>query len=248
MMRADVDSTASLPSAYKLDPAKYPAFRKRLLIRLSVLAPLLVIGFSYLSWRFDTQREYRFRFVFIAFLVCWIAYRQFRDQRRNWESLEFDFRDGKLIRSLDRYPPLEFRPDEVTAIIESPKGIAIKTNRRLRTIFVSSKLSNYESFRRELASWAPAAPVEKMTPGPWHYVRTSCALLACAWVFGGPLYLMYTHQRAIILPLGVVLTLSMLAMILYVRNSPHIPVRAQRGMWVLLLLPILAVMSRLVWA
>lgn len=72
-------------------------------------------------------------------------------------------------------------------------------------------------------------------------------VLACAWVFGGPLYLMYTQQRALVLPLGIALTLSMLAMILYIRKSPHMPIRAQRWMWLLMLLPILVIMSRLVW-
>jgi len=43
-------------------------------------------------------------------------------------------------------------------------------------------------------------------------------------------------------------TFSMLAMLLYVRNSPHMPIRAQKSIWFLLLLPILAMVSRLAWA
>jgi hypothetical protein len=234
MMSVSENGAASLPSAYQLDPAGYPAFRKS----LSILIPLLLIGFTCLLWFFDTPRS-MVRLVFIPVLICWIAYRQAKEEQRNWESLEFDFRDGKLVRSLDKYPPLEFMPSEVTAIVEYPKGIAVKTNDRRRTVFVSNRLSNFDPFRRQLESWAPAAPVTKWAPSPRYYAGAVCELLACAWVFGGPLYRMYTERRALILPLGIALALSMLGIIPHVRNSPHMPVRAQRGTWMLKLLPIL---------
>jgi len=244
------DNTAtSPPTTYKLAFESYAEFRRALVIRLGIVIPLLLAGFVYLDWHFVGREESPlFRLVFIVVLLGWLSYRQFRQQRNNWRSLEFDFRDGKLVRRLDKYPPFEFLPGEVSAIIESPKGITIKTNNRLRTLFISNRLSNYESFRIQLASWAPEAPVTKWTLSFWNYVRNICELLACAWVFGGPLYLMYTQRRAAILPLGIVLTFSMLAMLLYVRNSPHMPIRAQKGMWFLLLLPILAMVSRLAWA
>ena len=245
-MSTNGNSTASLPSAYKLDPAGYSEFRKSLAIRLSILIPLFLIGFVYLLWHFDRPRSI-VRLVFIPVLICWIAYRQFKDQHRNWESLLFNFQNGKLVRTLDKYPSLELMPNEVTAIVESPKGITIKTNNRLRTLFISNRLSNYESFRGQLLSWAPEAPVTKSAPSFWNYVRSICELLACLLVFGGPLYLMFTQRQAVILPLGIVLTLSMLAMLLYLRKSPNMPKQAQKGMWLLLLLPILAMGSRLAW-
>jgi len=152
-MSAIGNGATSLPSGYKLDPAGYPAFRKNLIIRLSILIPLLLIGFTYLLWHFDHPSS-NVRLVFIPVLICWIAYRQFKEQQRNWESLEFDFRDGKLVRGLDKYPPLELMPNEVTAIVEYPKGIAVKTNKRRRTVFVSNRLSNFDSFRRQLEAVA----------------------------------------------------------------------------------------------
>lgn len=236
---------ASFPTSYKLAPERYADFRRALVIRLSIVMPLLLAAFMFLSLRFDRDEGPASRLVFIVGLLGWLSYYQLRQQRNNWRSLEFDFRDGKLIRTLDKYTRLEFMPEEVTAIIESSKGVKIKTNNRLRTLFISNRLSNFEAFRRQLASWAPAAPVTRWAPSPWNYVRGICELLACAWVFGGPLYLIYTQRRAVILPLGVVLTLSMLAMILYVRNSPHIPVSTKKGIWFLLLLPILAMLDHL---
>jgi hypothetical protein len=246
-MSATGNGATSLPRGYKLDPTGYPAFRKSLIIRLSIFLPLLLIGFGGLLWYLDNPRSI-FRLVFIPVLICWIVYLQFKEQQRNWDSLEFDFRDGKLFRSLDKYPALELMPNEVTAIVEYPKGIAIKTKDRRRTVFVSNGLSNFDSFRRQLETWAPAAPVTQWAPSRGNYFRTASELLACAWVFGGPLYLMFTQQRALILPLGIALTLSMLGVILYFRNSPHIPVRTQKRMWFLVLLPILAMVFRLVWA
>jgi hypothetical protein len=46
--------------------------------------------------------------------------------------------------------------------------------------------------------------------------------------------------------LGIALSLSMLTLILYVRKSPQIPIREQKSLWILLLLPILATLFRLV--
>jgi hypothetical protein len=238
--------TASLPTAYKFDPAGYPAFRKTLVIRLSILMPVLLVGFMCLLWHFEGPRSFVL-LVLIPVLTCWIAYHQVKEQQRNWESLEFDFRDGKLVRRLDKYPPLEFMPDEVTEIVEYPKGIAVKTINRQRTMSISNGLSDFASFRQQLEAWAPDAPVTKWAASPRDYVRVACELLACAWVFGGPLYLMFTRQQKLILPVGLALTFSMLGMILYVRKSPHLPTRARIGMWFLLLLPILGMVYRLGW-
>ncbi|HZV87702.1 MAG TPA: hypothetical protein VFF95_09155 [Candidatus Binatus sp.] len=240
---AETASDFSLAS-YKLAPDSYAEFRRELVIRLSVVVPLLLAGFLYLAWHFDKDRSI-FRLVFIPILIGSIVYRQFKDERNKWESLAFEFRDGKLIRKMDRYPLQELVPNEVTAILESPRGITIKTNNRLKSLFLSTRLSDYDAFRNQLISWAPGIEVTVWHPSSWSYVRNFLEILACAWTFGGPLYLMYTSRYAAILPLGIVLSLSMLALILYVRKSPQIPIRAQKTVWILLLLPILTTLSRL---
>jgi hypothetical protein len=204
----------------------------------------MLAGWLYLAWHFDRERSF-FRLVFIPVLLGWVLYRQFKEERNKWESLVLELRDGKLIRRLNKYPVLELMPNEVTAILESPRGMLIKTNNHLKRLFLSNRLSNYDAFRCQLISWAPAAKVTVWRPSSWNYVRNVIEVSACAFIFGGPLYLMYTSRPAVIFPLGIVLSLSMLAMILYVRNSPHVPTRAQKGLWVLLLLPILAVLVRL---
>jgi hypothetical protein len=233
-----------LPTSYKLEPGRYAEFRRELVIRLSVVVPFLLAGFLYLAWHFDKDKSI-FRLVSIPILIGWIVYRQFKDERNKWESLAFEFRDGKLIRKMDKYPLQELVPNEVTAILESPRGITIKTNNRLKSLFLSTRLSNYGAFRNQLISWAPGIEVTVWHHSPWNYVRNFLEILACAWTFGGPLYLMYTSRHAAILPLGIALSLSMLALILYVRKSPQIPIRAQKSLWILLLLPILTTLSRL---
>jgi hypothetical protein len=232
-------------SFYKLDPGRFAEYRRKLVIRLSIVVPPLLAGLSYLAWHFDKERSY-FRLALIPALIGWITYRQlFKDKRREWESLVLEFREGKLIRRLDKYPVLELVPSEVSEILESPRGIIIRTSNRQRGLFLSNRLLNYDAFRSQLISWAPAARVAVWHPVLWNYLRNFSEVLACVCVFGGPLYLMYTSRQALILPLGIALSLSMLAMILYVRNSPHIPVRAQKGLLILLLLPILAMLIRL---
>jgi hypothetical protein len=157
-----------------------------------------------------------------------------------WKSLAFEFGDGKLIRQWENYPHLELAPSEVSAVIESPKGITIKTSDRVRRLFVSKKLANYETFRDALICWAPAVPVTEAVPSSWDYVRTILELFACVFAFGGPLYLVYTSEQRIVFPVGIASLLAMLALILYIRRSPDIPIMSRKAIWILLLLPILA--------
>jgi hypothetical protein len=121
----------------------------------------------------------------------------------------------------------------------------VETNERLKKLFLSNKLSDYEGLRSRLLSWAPTVKVTSWRRSYWDYTRDFSEVLACLCVFGGPLYLMYTPNRAVILPLGLILSLATLGMILYVRNSPAIPTRTKKGLWILLLSPILVMLFRL---
>jgi cytochrome bd-type quinol oxidase subunit 1 len=244
-MSLDADTAPALqPTAYKLEPSRFAEYRRGMFIRLGIVIPVVTAGLLYLMWRFDKERD-AFRLIFIPALVAWIVYRQFKDQRRNWQTLVFEFRDGKFIRRLDKYPTVELVPGEVTAILESPRGITIETNERVKRLFLSNKLSDYEGLRSRLLSWAPTVKVTSWRRSYWDYVRDFSEVLACLCVFGGPLYLMFTSFRAVILPLGLILSLAMLGMILHVRNSPDIPTRTKKLLWILLLLPILPMLLRL---
>jgi len=243
-MDAGTAPTLQQPATYKLDPSRFAGYRRELFIRMGVAIPLIGLGLFYLTWHFNRERS-AFNFIFIPVLMVWLVYRQFRDQRRNWQSLVFEFHDGKLIRRLDKYPTVELVPSEVTSILESPRGIVVETNERLKKLFISRNVSDYEGLRSRLLSWAPTVSVTSSRGSYWGNIRNFGEALACLCVFGGPLYLMYTSRRAVILPLGVLLSLAMLGMILYVRKSPAIPTRTKRGLWILLLLPVLGTLLRL---
>jgi hypothetical protein len=242
-MSLDADTAPTLqPTVYKLEPSGFAVYRRELFIRLGIVILLVSAGWFYLMWHFDKERG---AFVFLPLLTAWVVYRQFKDQRRNWQRLVIEFQDGKLIRRLDKYPTVELVPSEVTAIVESPRGIMVETNERLKRIFLSNRLSDYEGLRGRLLSWAPTAAVTSWRRSYWDSVRAFSEFLAGFFVFGGPLYLMYTSDRAVILPLGLILSLAMLGMILYVRNSPAIPTRTKKCLWILLLLPIVPMLFRL---
>jgi hypothetical protein len=234
----------AVPIVYKLEPSRFAGYRRELFIRLGIVVPLVTAGLFYLMWRFDIERDV-FRLTFIPVLMAWLVYRQVKDKRRNWQTLVFEFQDGKLIRRLDKYPTVELMPSEVTAILESPRGIIVETNERLKKLFLSNKFSDYEGLRSRLFSWAPTVKVTSWRRSYWDYIRDFSEVLACLCVFGGPLYLMYTPNRAVILPLGLILSLATLGMILYVRNSTAIPTRTKKGLWILLLSPILVMLFRL---
>jgi len=108
-MSPTAETTASFPPTfYKLEPGRLPEYRRELVIRLSIVVPLLLAVFLYLAWHFDRERSF-FRLVFIPALNCWFFYRKFKDERNEWESLGFEFREGKLIRRLDEYPVVDGR-------------------------------------------------------------------------------------------------------------------------------------------
>jgi hypothetical protein len=108
---------------------------------MGVAIPLMGAGLFYLTWHFDRERG-AFNFIFIPVLMVWLVYRQFRDQLRNWQ----------------KYPTVELAPNEVTAILESPRGIIVETNERLKKLFISRNVSDYEGLRSRLLSWAPTLP------------------------------------------------------------------------------------------
>jgi hypothetical protein len=244
-MLFDPDTAPPLqPTVYRLEPSGLAEYRGKLAIRLGIVIPLVSAGLFYLMWHFDRERS-AFRFIFIPILIAWLAYRQFKEQQSNWRNLAFEFQDGKLIRRLDKYPTVGLMPSQVTAIIESPRGIIVETNERVKKLFLSNRLSDYAALRSRLLLWAPTVKVTSWERSKWGYIRDLSEVLACLCVFVGPLYLMYTPYRAVILPLGLILSLAMLGMILYVRNSPAIPTRAKKGLWILLLLPILTTLFRL---
>ncbi len=234
------------PVVFKLEPSRFPEYRRELFIRLGIAMPLVAAGLLYLAWHFDRERDI-FVLILIPVLTGHIVYQQFKNERDKWRSLVFEFRDGKLIRRLDKYPTVELAPSDVTAILESPRGITVKTNERFKGLFLSNKLVDYETLRGRLLSWAPTVRVTSWRRSYWDYTRSLIEVLVCLCVFGGPLYLMYTPQHAIIRPLGAILSLAMLGMILYVRNSPQIPTTTKKSLWILLLLPIVVMLIRLYW-
>src|SRR5271156_838041 len=185
-MSLDADTAPTLqPTVYKLEPTGFAGYRRELFVRLGIVIPLVSAGWFYLMWHFDNDRG---AFIFIPVLTAWLVYRQFKDQRRNWQRLVFEFQDGKFIRRLDKYPTVELVPSEVTAILESPRGIIVETNERLRKLFLSNKLSDYEGLRSRLLSWAPTVEVTSWRRSYWDYIREVGEFLACLCVFGGPLY------------------------------------------------------------
>jgi hypothetical protein len=56
---------------------------------------------------------------------------------------------------IDKYPTVELVPSEVTAILESPRGIKVETNERLKKLFLPNKLSDCEGFAADCFCGVP---------------------------------------------------------------------------------------------
>jgi len=207
--------------------------------------PLILAVLLYLLWHSNSQNPI-FLSAFLAVLCIWLAYTALKDQRTDWNSLELRFEDGKLTRTATRYPVLSLVPSDVATISESKGGITIKTRDRFRTLFVSRKIVDYDRFRADLTSWVPTVPLADHGRSLWDYLHAALLVSACALTFGGPLYLAsVVRGRSNVLVLGIVLFLSTLGLVIYVRRSPYLPITARNRIWFLLVLPILAVAEHL---
>ena len=231
---------------YRLNPARFARVRRRVIAGLAVFTPLFLAVVWYVDARLD--RRHLFDLLFLPAIIGWTIYRQLQQERKKWESLVLELHSDRLIRKLPDYPAFEVGPGDVTTMIESPAGIRILTNSQRKTMLVSTDLIEYGDLRRRLAEWAPITrPSRSIRTSIRRVVMGIASMLLCLVLFGGPIYLMYTPHHELILPLGVALFIGMAAMIWYYRGSPMVPTSFRKTSWILLLLPLLATISRLVW-
>jgi hypothetical protein len=237
---------APVSRSYRMDPARFVELRRRLLTRLVLVGPVIIVFIWFLDGHLSPTRDI-FDFIFLPFILAVMGYQSIRRERERWNSLILEFRAGILTRTVTDYPPLEISPNEVTAIAELSHGIGIRTNPRLKALWVNKELLDYDDFRKELRTWAPTAKVVQRTKSVRSLLTSSAPVLGCLAIFGGPLYLMHTPHQELVLPLGLVLTAGMVAMLLYNRRSPNTPISIRYTMWILVLIPLLAMYARLHW-
>lgn len=215
-----------------------------MLTRIALVGPIILAGIWYLDGRLDRRRNL-FDFVGLPAILAWVAYRQIQREGKKWNSVVLEFRGESLIRTLPDFPLLEITRSEVTTIVESAGGICIRTNSRRKALVVSTDLLDYSDFRNRLAAWAPVANLVPPSPSSRSSIMGIVSALCCMLLLGGPLYLVYTPHHELILPLGIVLFIGMAAMIWYYHDSPDMPTSFRKTSWILLLLPLLATISRL---
>lgn len=160
------------------------------------------------------------------------------------DALTLEFSHGNLVRALPNFDPLEIAPREVTRIVESTRGITIETNSLFKVLFVDRGLADYDDFRSKLALWASQAHGPSSTPSILAVIKKVASYLVCVIFGAGPLYLMYTTETKLVLPLCIVLTAAFAAMIGYCQRSPYFPISLRRRAWILLAMPLLALIYR----
>jgi hypothetical protein len=84
---------SSLVREYRLDPARYRGTRKRTLVLLGIVL-LLAIG---AQWYFDRHSDWvAISITALSGLI--FAFREFRKNRRRWDSLVVELRSDRLVR------------------------------------------------------------------------------------------------------------------------------------------------------
>ncbi|HEU5414158.1 MAG TPA: hypothetical protein VFW31_10390 [Candidatus Angelobacter sp.] len=217
-----------------------------MLIVLGPLAPLVIAFVWYFDGRIQPNRSF-FDFVGLPIIVVWSTYSSVRRARKEWETLEVEFRMGKLIRKRPGYPDLEFAPGDITRIVESHKGMVIETGSHFRRLFISKHLVDYGDFRADLRAWAPSVSIVPAERSIRAWVLSVASVLGGMCLFGlGPIYLMGTSHRELVVPLGIALCLANFAFILvFMLRSPEMPSRFRYTGWILPALPLLAMFIRL---
>jgi len=231
---------------YRLDPRGFDEVRRRMLILLGALAPLVIAVVWYFDGRLHPDRAF-FDFVGIPIIVVWTTYSSVRRARKNWELLRLELRTDKLICKRPGYPDLELAPEDVTRIAESPKGMVIETKSQFKRLFISKRLLDYEDFRANLTAWTPLVSIVPAARSIRAWVFSVASILGCMCLFGlGPIYLIGTPHRELVVPLGIALCLANVAMILlFMLRSPEMPTSFRYTAWILPALPLLAMFVRL---
>jgi len=243
-MALDLENTVVPQSrSYQMDPLLFAGFLRGMIMRLVLFGPVIIAVIWFLDGRVSPRRNV-FDFIFLPFILAVVGYQSIKRERAKWDSLLLEFRDGSLVRKLSDYPALEVSPSEVATITESSHGITIRIDSRLKTLFVNAGLLDYEDFRRQVVAWAPGKMVPSTT-SVRSLLGAAAAILWCASIVGGPLYLIHTPHRELVLPLGLGLTVGMAATILYNWRSPNSPISIRYTVWILLLLPLMAMCLRL---
>jgi hypothetical protein len=242
-MSSTDNPTIPQASIYQLDPERFAGIRRSMIIRIGVGLPLVLAVIWYMDGRTKPSRDL-FDLVGLPAIIAWTSYRSIQREREKWNSMVLEFRDGMLVRRLKDFPPLEIAPSEVTKIVEAARGITIRTNSGPKYLYVNRGLLDYEDFRTRLAVWAASAEVVQATPSALTIIKSGASMLMCIALFGGPLYLIYTPYHRLILPLGLVLAIGFVAMILYYQRSPNMPTSFRRTSWILVALPLFAMIVR----
>jgi len=239
-------SGAAGARSYRLDPSGFDEERRRILVVLGPLAPLLIALVWYFDGRLHPDRGF-FDFIVLPIILVWTSFRSVRRARRGWESLRLELRTDKLIRKRSGYPDLELAPGDVTRIAESRRSMVIETASHFKRLVINRHLLDYEDFRANLRAWAPEVEIVPAVRSLRTWILSVASVLGCICLFGfGPLYLMDTPHREWVVPLGIALCLANLALILvFIFRSPEMPSRFRYLAWILPALPLLAMFSRL---
>ena len=228
---------------YRLNPSMFDAVRNAMLRRVAAVSPLILAAI----WFFDGHRRPNrdfFDFIGLPLILAFVTYQSIGRERAKWKALVFELRSDRLMRILPDHTPIEVMRNEVTAVVESSKGLVIKTSSRQKNLFVSSGLVDYSEFRDRLSAWVP---VTSFVPEKGSIMRVFFRVLFCfvfvLAAFGTPLYLTLATPGRVVIPLSLASFGIVLTMMVYARRSPHFPISLRNRVWFLLVIPLFPLLS-----
>ena len=180
---------------YRLPPSGFPAYR-RTLIRTGLVVSGVVLALALSVSLSQTERDqWPVLLVggpFVALLLGLGVRKAIRQQKEVWSSVEIRMDDGAIGRAQLRIPEILLRREDVTAVVESPRGLVVKTTDRFRSLFIPRLLDprDYAEIREDLATWVP---IKTAGSGAIWMNRISLVLL-----IGGFAVMLFSHDRLLV--------------------------------------------------
>lgn len=173
-------------------------------------------------------------------IILGIAIRKaIKRQRDILNSIEINISENSINKSQKGFPLQIIQQNEIVSMIEyTGKGIMIKTQDKTKSIFIPFQINEFAEIKDVISGWHPIEPAKGNTN--YRLINLMSGLLTiCAMVV-----VYVSHNKFVILSVGLLLALSLIFSLLFIQLSKQIDAQTKKSSW-LILLPIFAVIYKM---
>jgi hypothetical protein len=224
---------------FRLGPGGFRPLQTQLIAKSLVVSALAVGAAMFIVSR-RTSLEIRQLAVIVPMLLLFVGFGIYRSVTRERAALvgsEWDVGDDFIRRRTPHRPTIEIRSDEITRIEAVRNGLVVRGRTSERAIWIPAWLEGFSALRTRLAGWQVGEiPVHRSSQSAMFFLVSIATIAAFATTF-------ISSDPRVVVPVGLVLSASILYGFWYIRKSVHIDSRVKRSAW-FVLMPALALLAR----